>query len=119
MTITKQESDALNIIRWSSTIAIVLCHYLQGYGSAWAWVLNLGVQIFFFLSGFLYGCKKVFSYSKFYLGRFRKVFLPYVTWVVIAFIMLCLFADNSAPPMRNYLFINCLKQCSSARLSQV
>lgn len=95
MAISQQESDALNIIRWSSTIAIVFCHFLQGYDSLWAWVFNLGVQIFFFLSGFLYGDKHVSSITQFYWGRFKKVYIPYVIWVIVAFIILCLFTTDA------------------------
>lgn len=99
MSITKKQSDALNVIRWSSTVAIVTCHFLQGYGSAWAWVLNIGVQIFFFLSGFLYGGKTVPSIPRFYWGRFKKVYLPYAAWLLVAFALLWCLADEKPSVM--------------------
>ena len=47
------QSKAIIIIRVISTLAIVLCHIFQGLGNELAWWLNIGVQIFLFMSGFL------------------------------------------------------------------
>lgn len=82
--ISQQESDSLNLIRWLSTLAIISCHILQGLGSDWAWVLNLGVQVFFFLSGFLYGNKRIVRARDFYLRRLLKLYVPYALWVAVA-----------------------------------
>lgn len=91
---TTGEIQALNIIRWISTFSIVACHFFQGYGNPWAWVLNIGVQIFFFLSGFLYGYKGIGSCKKFYSGRVIKIYIPYVVWVTIAIGLSALFSSS-------------------------
>ena len=44
----ESESEALILIRVFATCLIVVCHVLQELGSLWAWVFNVGVQIFFF-----------------------------------------------------------------------
>ena len=51
-------SNKLNLIRIISMIMIVICHYLQFYDNYMAYWFNVGVQIFFLLSGVLYGCKE-------------------------------------------------------------
>lgn len=93
--LTQSQTDTLNLIRWLSTIAIVACHILQGYDNEWAWVLNIGVQVFFFLSGFLYGIKSIVKIKRFYFGRFIKLYLPYIIWVTIAIGILSLISPDS------------------------
>ena len=63
---------------------IVSCHIAQCYDLRIAWFLNVGVQIFFFMSGFLYGKVNLPSSPfVFYKKRFLKVYLPYFVWVVL------------------------------------
>lgn len=92
--ITEKERDTLNLIRWISTISIVACHLLQGYGSIYAWIFNIGVQVFFFLSGFLYGNKRITKTLSFYRKRLIKLYLPYIIWVIIA--ASCLYFSSGA-----------------------
>ena len=50
---TKIESYSISTIRAISVLMIFFCHILQGIDSIMAWWLNVGVQIFLFMSGFL------------------------------------------------------------------
>lgn len=82
--ITQSESLALSMIRVFAMALIVSCHIAQCYDLQIAWILNVGVQIFFFMSGFLYG--KVDASSSpfaFYKKRFVRVYLPYLVWIVL------------------------------------
>ncbi len=82
--ITQSESTALSIIRVFAMVLIVLCHIAQCYDMQVAWLLNVGVQIFFFMSGFLYGKLELPSSPfAFYKKRFVKVYLPYFVWVTL------------------------------------
>lgn len=82
--ITQSESTALSIIRVFAMVLIVLCHIAQCYDMKVAWLLNVGVQIFFFMSGFLYGKLELPSSPfAFYKKRFVKVYLPYFVWVTL------------------------------------
>ena len=87
----KITSNKLNLIRIISMIMIVLCHYLQFYENRLAFWFNVGVQIFFILSGVLYGCKDVKDYKKFWKNKFFKLYLPYIVVVLIFFIFNLLF----------------------------
>ena len=63
---------SLSMIRVISLIMIISCHILQGLSISAAFWVNLGVQIFFFLSGFLYGNKKIENVKEYYKSRLKK-----------------------------------------------
>ena len=88
----QSESIALSIIRVFAMMLIVSCHIAQYYGFKVAWVLNVGVQIFFFMSGFLYGkLDSSVSPFVFYKKRFIKVYLPYIIWFAIVMVVYAAF----------------------------
>lgn len=71
---------------------IVLCHIAQCYDLQIAWLLNVGVQIFFFMSGFLYGRLDITgSPYNFYKKRFVKVYLPYYIFLTIVIVIYAVF----------------------------
>ena len=88
--ITELESTALSIIRVFAMVLIVLCHIAQCYDLQAAWLLNVGVQIFFFMSGFLYGKLNLPSSPfAFYKKRLVKLYFPYIIWVTL---IVCVYA---------------------------
>lgn len=97
-TITKSESIALSMIRVFAMALIVSCHVAQCYELQIAWMLNVGVQIFFFMSGFLYGrLDTKASPAVFYKKRFVKVYLPYLIWaalIVCVYLIFHLYKPN-------------------------
>lgn len=108
MTFSKSEISALNIIRWLSVLMIFSCHILQGLNSKWAFILNVGVQIFFFLSGFLYGAKGISNYKIFYIKRFSKIYVPY--FIALSLFLLLQFFMSQQLPVKDivgyYLCVN-------------
>lgn len=90
--ITKTESVALSMIRVFAMTLIVACHIAQYYELQIAWILNVGVQVFFFMSGFLFGRLDLpASPMEFYKKRFAKVYIPYLIWLVIVIIVYAVF----------------------------
>lgn len=77
----------ISIIRLISLVMIISCHILQFLGMEAAFWLNLGVQIFFFISGFLYGKKDIANVSSFYKNKIIKILLPYTVCAIIVFII--------------------------------
>ena len=78
------EKDAsISLIRLISLLLIIGCHILQGLDIALAFYLNVGVEIFFFISGFLYGKKNITSNKAFYVSRILKIYVPYIFFVFI------------------------------------
>ena len=81
-TISLNESNAISLIRVLSLISIISCHCFQAFNNKWAFVLNIGVQIFLFMSGYLYGHKDIDNFSIFFLGRIKRVYVPYIIFVI-------------------------------------
>lgn len=91
--ITDSESRALSIMRVFAMSLILSCHITQFYGLRIAFLLNVGVQLFFLMSGFLYGkLDQPESPFVFYKKRFFKVYLPYIFWTFIIVVVYSLFS---------------------------
>lgn len=61
-------------------------------GHELAWWLNVGVQIFFVMSGYLYGLKGDEYYSWEWLKRsFRKIFIDYYVYIFIIIVVFLIF----------------------------
>ena len=72
-------------------IFIVLCHFLQYYGNELAWWFNVGVQIFFCISGYLYGSKKIASSIDFIIRNSKKVLIPYFCFLIPVIVLYFVF----------------------------
>lgn len=59
-----------------------------------AWWLNVGVQIFLCLSGYLYGKKDIVDDLAFYKKQFAKILIPYYLVIVLAIIAQFIFARD-------------------------
>lgn len=85
--ITSQESIAISFIRVLAMCLIIACHFAQAYGYNIAFLLNVGVQLFFLTSGFLYGKIEIANTWDFYKKRFAKIYIPYVLFVSIILLL--------------------------------
>ena len=81
--LSTSQSNAIAIIRIIAMILIVSCHITQGYGKPIAFILNVGVQLFFLISGFLYGKVEIPSTIDFYKKRIVKIYLPFIIVVLL------------------------------------
>lgn len=81
--ITVSERNAISVVRSCAMLMIVLCHLLQAYGNNLAWLFNAGVQVFFVLSGYLYGHKYIADWRKWFSARIRKLYIPVALFSVV------------------------------------
>lgn len=81
------KNTSISYLRAISMIMIITCHILQGLNNRWAFWINVGVQIFFFISGFLYGKKEIKNISDFYKSRVEKIFVPYIIVLTIGLLL--------------------------------
>lgn len=85
--LTNSQSIAISVIRVLAMSLIVACHFAQAYGYTIAFLLNVGVQIFFFTSGFLYGKIDVVRPWEFYKKRLLRVYVPYIMVVTVVLLI--------------------------------
>lgn len=80
---------SISFVRLVSMLLIIICHIFQFYGNELAWWFNVGVQIFLFISGYLYSKKEVPDVKEFYKKQLTKILLPYYIYVFfVSFIYL-------------------------------
>ena len=91
--INQRESNAISVLRVLAMLSVVACHILQGLDNPWAWILNVGVQIFLVMSGYLYGHKQIGDWKQWFVKRFQKLYIPYVLFVIVAVLAYWLFSD--------------------------
>lgn len=73
---------------------IITCHILQGLNIRLAFWINVGVQIFFFISGFLYGRKELENSRgglqlDWFKRQFKKIIIPLVILEIIMLFVDC------------------------------
>ena len=76
-------------------LLIISCHICQYYGSEYAWWLNVGVQIFFVLSGFLYGNKSIDEPIEWIKKQFVKILPPYYLFIFITIVLYLIFSPGT------------------------
>ena len=62
----EQKQYGLSMVRFIAMISIILCHIMQYFGNISCYYLNVGVWLFLFISGFLYGKKDISDVTVFY-----------------------------------------------------
>ena len=86
MAISVSESRTITIVRTCAMFFIILCHYFAFFDGleALSQLLNVGVPIFFIISGFLYGQKRITNIIQWYKKQFVKIIIPLYTYYLIS-----------------------------------
>lgn len=103
--ISTSESCAISLLRSISMSCIIACHIFQGYGSPYAWIFNMGVQVFLAISGYLYGGKTVLSWKYWFETRLRKLYIPYLLFLLICIPIYYCYASNEISLVKILLHI--------------
>ena len=90
----KHRDNSIAYIRIIAMAMIVLCHFFQYYDNELAWWFNVGVQIFFIVSGFLYGNKDIEDPIDFIVKQFKKILIPYYVFMIPAMMLYFIFAPS-------------------------
>lgn len=77
------------------------CDIFGGWGNGWLWA-NIGVQIFFFMSGYLYGGREIEDVKPWFLKQFKKIAKPYYLYLAV-FFPIIYFLDPSVLTFTNIL----------------
>jgi peptidoglycan/LPS O-acetylase OafA/YrhL len=91
----KRRTDII-ILRTLSMMMIVLCHIIHYYtfipgSQILGQVFNVGVQIFLLISGYLYGMKSTWAFSRWIVQRVRRICIPVFLVAVADILVLSVF----------------------------
>lgn len=84
-------SKAVSSIRFIALCMIVSCHIFQAKSMVLAWWFNVGVQIFLFISGFLYGTKYIDNSKSWIKKRFVRITAPYYLFLLAVTVFYLIF----------------------------
>jgi peptidoglycan/LPS O-acetylase OafA/YrhL len=102
-----QRNESIAIIRILATLFIVVCHLGTYYqSSAITQFFNVGVPIFFLISGYLYGQRTISKWRHWYIKRWCILMIPCYIW----FIILAIFALTAFfvfPSVQYYFLLLC------------
>lgn len=85
------KSSTISAIRFIAMLFIITCHIMQYYDNPLCRWFNVGVQIFFLISGYLYGLKNIDEPIGFLKKQFKKILPPYYYFLAISIIIYLLF----------------------------
>lgn len=82
--------EFISYLRVFGMVCILLCHYVQeipnGLVQSTAQVFNIGVFLFFIISGFCFGIQgEIKSAGKWYLKRLKRIYIPYEIFLLMYF----------------------------------
>ena len=90
--LTCRESYAISITRIIATFMIIMCHLLQTSSNSFlnnlVEVFNVGVTVFFFISGFLNGQRKIQNRNRWILKKIYRIFIPYYIYLLFLIVLL-------------------------------
>lgn len=89
-----KHNNVISTIRAIAMSMIMICHFCEYMNSKWTSFFNLGVQIFFCISGYLYGKKEICDELKFVLHSFKKILLSYYVYLFAILIIYAIFARD-------------------------
>lgn len=90
------ESKSLVYLRVIAMFTIIICHIFQAYHvRIWGDIFNLGVQVFFVLSGYLYGYKTIENWKGWYLKRLKKLYIPYLVFLICVVPLYAIFHNEA------------------------
>lgn len=82
---------SISVVRLLAICSIVVCHIMSYFGNELARWLDVGVPIFFFISGYLFSNKTINSGLEFYKKRFRRILVPYYIFITISLLIVFFF----------------------------
>lgn len=80
----------ISISRLFAICLILMCHVFQAVDNPICYFLNIGVQMFLFMSGYLYGTKSIQDVYEWYKKRAHRILIPYYIMLFIIVLVNCI-----------------------------
>lgn len=89
---TLKHNDGIALVRVGAMLSILLCHVVKYYTFvpghlAFSQMFNVGVEMFLFLSGYLYGGREISDFKSWIGRRWVKVCFPVLVWDAVLFLL--------------------------------
>ena len=105
----KLESYCISFIRVFAMVLIFLCHLVQesnnGVIVQTAQIFNVGVFIFLFISGYLYGQKNIENIKKWYMRRGIRILIPLYIFIILLCLITTLFCDKEIEIKKIFIYM--------------
>lgn len=90
VSIKPKRLEFISLLRVFGMVCILLCHYVQCYPVPLIYsssqFFNVGVQIFFIISGFCFGIQgEITNPGKWYVKRLKRIYIPYEIFMLMYF----------------------------------
>lgn len=86
--ITPSESTAVNYLRALAFLLILGDHFFVFLKVPHlSSILVVGVQLFFIISGFLYGKREITDWKAFFIKRIKKIYVPFIIFLLFIFLV--------------------------------
>lgn len=105
LNISESQRNALDLLRVLAMLCIISCHVCQFYGSPLAFKLNIGVQLFLVISGYLYGKRTIDDWNKWFRNRFLKLYIPFVIYILVIFPLYYIFESEYLKPYSIFIYL--------------
>ena len=106
-TLKNDKDYSISFIRLIAMLCIFACHIFQAYHFILGGWFDVGVQIFFFISGYLYSYKKISNIINFYIKNVYKLLSDYYVFIFI--LLGLLFCVGKFPNVNNIINLLILK----------
>ena len=107
-----QINYTLSLLRIIACLLIVWNHMsgfmLDSFLNPWDWA-NIGVQIFFFISGYLYGGKLIYNRKDWIIRQSKKILKPYYLSLIILIPLVCLLDWQSLNIINSFSALLCVQ----------
>lgn len=106
--LSKCESEALHFLRALAFCCIFIGHIIQSFIPEVSGILVIGLQIFFLISGYIFGKAQINNWRDWGKKRFLRIYLPYAIFLLAVFLvyLCCGYRDLfSIKTVLGYLFM--------------
>ena len=103
------ERAAVHYLRAAAIIAVLGCHLCEAYHLPASAVFYTGVPLLFFISGFLYGHKRISLWHTWVARRMQRIYVPYLIGILPALILFFIFQPQLLSPAKALVYMLCMQ----------
>lgn len=101
----RERNYSISILRVIGMFSIVMCHFTGWLGISFLQqLLNYGVFLFLFISGYLYANKNISNYGSWFFSRLKRILIPYYIFTIPIIVIYYCYNEINLIEIIKYLF---------------